>query len=236
MGIESRISSIQWARFFPEHRLFFSKVFASTNFVRTNFHSFDFLSIRFVVRECIWWHPVHWDEYQRPLLKRLAPVSWMLCPLPWRFSCRLALLLCFPRSHAASSRAGCCGCCCCCASQLLFNVTLGAGLGVASLSNVTRSPVWEITRSMQSPGTVALVMIANDFVCQNCNPWSCALDNFIQCSVFTSRNYSTPQSGLRLPRNSFVKDVLLQWYDPSSSRSSWSWWRTIFCDHLGYLL
>ena len=71
---------------------------------------------------------------------------------------------------------GCC-CCCCCTSQLLFSVTLGAGLGVASLSENTRSPFWEIFRWMQSPGTVSRVMIANDFVCQNCNPWSCALDN-----------------------------------------------------------
>ena len=33
---------------------------------------------------------------------------------------------------------------------------------------------------MQSPDTGLSVMIANDFVCQNCNPESCALDNFIQ--------------------------------------------------------
>ena len=60
-----------------------------------------------------------------------------------------------------SSSVGCCGCCCCFCfvSQLLFNVTLGAGLGVATLSNITRSQFWEITRSVQSLGTVALVMI-----------------------------------------------------------------------------
>ena len=67
--------------------------------------------------------------------------------------------------------------CCCCVSQLLFNVTFGAGFGVASLSNDTRSPFGEITRWTQSPGTVSQVMIANNFVCQNCNPRYCALDN-----------------------------------------------------------
>ena len=70
------------------------------------------------------------------------------------------------------------GCCCCCTSQLFFSVTLGAGLGVECLSNNTRSPFSEITLQMQSPGTGLWVMIANEFACQNCNPWSCALDNF----------------------------------------------------------
>ena len=46
----------------------------------------------------LWWLLVHWDKYQRPLLKwRVAPVSWLLFPLPWRFSFRLALLLRLPR-------------------------------------------------------------------------------------------------------------------------------------------
>ena len=37
--------------FHAEHHLLLCLVFSNTNFVRTNFHSFDFLSIRFVVRE-----------------------------------------------------------------------------------------------------------------------------------------------------------------------------------------
>ena len=69
--------------------------------------------------------------------------------------------------------------CCCCTSQLLFSVTLGAGLGVESLSNITRCPLSEIILKVQSPGTGLWVMIANDSVCKNCSPKSCASDNFI---------------------------------------------------------
>ena len=57
-------------------------------------------------------------------------------------------------SSSRSGCCGCCGCCCWCVCQFLFNVTLDAGLGVASCSKSTRSPFWEVTRSMQSPGTV----------------------------------------------------------------------------------
>ena len=68
--------------------------------------------------------------------------------------------------------------CCCCTSQSLLSVTLGAWP-----SNHTRSQFWEITLWMQSLGTMSWVMIANDIVCKYCNPWSCALDNFIQCTA-----------------------------------------------------
>ena len=69
---------------------------------------------------------------------------------------------------------------CCCTSQLLFSVTVGAGLGVESLSNSTRSLFSEITLKMPSPGTGLWVMIVNDFVCQNCNPKAGVLINFVQ--------------------------------------------------------
>ena len=149
---------------FAEHHLFFSQVFANTNFVRTNFHSFDFLSIRFVVRECIcddflftemstnihFWNGSH--QFLDGMSTSVAFfVSSRTPALLSQVACCFQLLLFTP-----SLRVGCCGCCCCCCvSQLLFNVTLGAGLAVASLSNITRSPFWEITRSMQFPGTVA---------------------------------------------------------------------------------
>ena len=42
---------------------------------------------------------------------------------------------------------------------MLFDVTLGAGIGVVSLSNCNRSPFWEITRWMQSLGSVAFVFL-----------------------------------------------------------------------------
>ena len=41
------------ACFFAKYHLVCSLVFANASFVRTNFHPFDFLSIRFVFRECI---------------------------------------------------------------------------------------------------------------------------------------------------------------------------------------
>ena len=110
----------------------------------------------------------------------------MACFVSSRTPARLPQVArCFQMLGTSSSSLGCCGCCCCCCCvcQFLFNVTLGAGLGVASRSKSTRFAFWEVTRSMQSPGTVVLVMIANYFVCQNHNPWSCALDNFIQCTT-----------------------------------------------------
>ena len=128
----------------------------SRHFVRANFDLFDFLTTRYVVRECIC------DDFLFPEMSTNVhfwngshAVLWMLCPLPWRFfvSSRVLALLsqvacCFQMLFTHSSSVGFCGCCCgcCCASQSLFNVTLGAGLGVASLSNNSRSPLWEITR------------------------------------------------------------------------------------------
>ena len=82
MGIELMISSTQWAPHYPlrqcEQHLLLRQVFSNTNF------------------------PFQWDEYQRPLQKWFARVSWMLVPLPWRISCRLEVLPGFPWSHAVS--------------------------------------------------------------------------------------------------------------------------------------
>ena len=69
-------------------------------YIRANFHSFDILSIRFVVRECICDDFLFTDMSTNVRFRSASPVSWMLVPLPWRVSYRLALLLCFPKSHA----------------------------------------------------------------------------------------------------------------------------------------
>ena len=113
--------------------------------------------------------------------------------------------------------------CCCWLCQLISNFTLGTSLGVSSLSNRTHSPFWDATRSIQSPGIAALVMIANDFVCQNCNPWSCAFDNRTQHTAFWSyfhfvtwgafcgtvkSSWGLPSSGSS-PKDSFVLEKLL---------------------------
>ena len=90
-------------------------------------------------------------------------------------------------SQIATSSRCCCGCCCCCCvCHLLFNVTLGAGLGASSLSKCTRSPLsfLETTRSIHSRCIVIYAMIANDFVCQNSIPWSWALCNRTQYTRF----------------------------------------------------
>ena len=134
-----------------------------------------------------WWLPVTKVHFW----SGSHPVSWMLfstsvaCFVSSRTPALLSQVArCVQMLATPFSAISCCGSCCCCyccyVRQLLFNVTLGAGPGVASLSNTTRSPFWEITRSIQSPGTVALVMIANVLVCQNRNPWSCTLDNLIR--------------------------------------------------------
>ena len=75
-------------------------------------------------------------------------------------------------------------CCCCWLRLFFFNVSLDVGLGVSCLSKSTRYPFWDVTRSIQSPGIVAWVMIANDFVCQNSNPWLYAFDNRTRYTVF----------------------------------------------------
>ena len=62
---------------------------------------------------------------------------------------------CFRLLWTPSLRTGCCYFVCRCQ---LFHA-LGAGLGVASLSNCIRSPFWEITRWVQSPGSVAFVIL-----------------------------------------------------------------------------
>ena len=74
-----------------------------------------------------------------------------------------------------ASRAGCC-----CTCQLLRSVTLGAGRAVESLSKSVRSTFLAMTFKMKSGGKRLCTIIACDFVCQNRNPWSCALDKFAQ--------------------------------------------------------
>ena len=115
-------------------------------FVRTNFHSFDFLSIRVLVRERIggdlFFTKMSKDVYQSP------GCQFHSCDVFFFFvSSRTSGLLspvacCFHMLVTSCSRTSCYCCCCCCwgACQLLFNVTLRAGLGVASLSDITRSP------------------------------------------------------------------------------------------------
>ena len=132
----------------------------------------------------------------------------VLHPLSWRLVHSHGLLLIVSHSCFAFpdhflfemlatsfSIMGCCGCCCCCCvCPLLFIVTLGAGLRVASLSKCTRSPLsfLETTRSMHSLCIVVCAMIANDPVCQNYIPWSKALcSRTPMCSilvVFPSRH------------------------------------------------
>ena len=76
------------------------------------------------------------------------PVS---CHCKWLLACAtVSSRVPFRLSHLAGSLEVLCtpsqrkGCCCC-TSQLLSSVTLGAGLGVASLSNITRYPFSETT-------------------------------------------------------------------------------------------
>ena len=68
-------------------------------------------------------------------------------------------------------------CCCCCLNfQASLRMTFGAGWGVVSLwYKVFASLSRKTTSSMQSAGTESWTMMAWDLVCQNFNPFSCAL-------------------------------------------------------------
>ena len=146
---------------------------------------FEHISVivhNFVFRECICADLVVTEtSIHIHVRSELLPVTWSASAMCFESSCTSALFsqvaLCFHRLGTSVCEMGCCGCCLCCCCwlcQFLFNVCLGAGLGVAHLSKSTRSPFLAVTRSMQSPGIVTWVMIANDFVCRNCAPWSCA--------------------------------------------------------------
>ena len=134
---------------------------------------FDILSIRFVVRECICddFFALRWEPTSASFLDaRSTSVAWFV-------SSRIPVLLsqvarCFQMPVTSIVAA---------AAVANYSLTKPwvLALGVANLSEIARSPIWEVTRTMQLPGNVALVMISNDFVYQNRNPCTCALDNFI---------------------------------------------------------
>ena len=83
------------ARLFAEHHLLFSNVLCKT------FCSSQFWLVRFLdyslrcSRMHLWWLPVPWDEYQRPLLKRFA-----CCSLD-AISTSVAFFRVIPRSSSA---------------------------------------------------------------------------------------------------------------------------------------
>ena len=168
MGIESMTSSIQWAPHCPFRKrhgwiLCWTPSSPSQGLLEYKFLfesilirpiSFVFISVRasFPLR----WVSASASEVASTSFLNVRSTS-MACFVSSRTLALLSQVArCFQMDGTSSSRAGCCGCycCCCCVCQLLFNVTLGAGLGIASLSKITRSPFWEVTRSMQSPGTV----------------------------------------------------------------------------------
>ena len=114
-----------------------------TNFVRTNLIrsiSLAFVSVRasFSVR----WVSASASEVACTnfLVARSTSVA---CFVSSGTLARLSQIArCFHVLGTPPSRIGCCGCCCCCCCvrQLLFNVTLGAGLGVPeSQSLILRS-------------------------------------------------------------------------------------------------
>ena len=231
--------------FSAEHHLFFSYVFSNTNFVRTNDHSFDILSIRLENASVITSCPLRrvptstFEPARTSFLSAISTssaffVSSRTLALLSQVACYFHMLL------TLSSRVGCCGCCCCCCcvSQLLFNVTLGAGLGVASLSYIIRSPFWEVTRSMQSPGSGAKVRtnlsnilhlgcvskkFGNVLSEEQCDHHEVSLhlgrfqmDSEVWrrllvelCLSFLTGIIPRSKNGLSVPRNSRVKDALL---------------------------
>ena len=154
---------------------FFARSLRTQIFVRTNLDSFHHFGIRLFIHRCSLW-----DHVVDIFLLRTASISvWeAICPsFPEQVltpvespepscapdQCSFTTIV-FTRLGTSVQEEECC---CCWLCQFFFNVTLGAGLGVSSLSKSTRSPFWDVTRSVQSPCIVAWVMIANDFVCQS---------------------------------------------------------------------
>ena len=150
-----------FARFLAKHHLLLRQIFANTIFcwmafvivsVVSSFAASFFISA-FVLTS------LSPRRVSTPMFKvvctsflwaRSASVEWSvtLCAPAWSSLC----VSCFQRLSTSVLKEECC---CCWLCQFFFNVTLGAGLGAPSLSKITRSPSWEITRSMQSPGFVA---------------------------------------------------------------------------------
>ena len=153
------------------------------------------------------WLLCYRGEYAHPcsfLWERSAAVEWSLT---FRASALSSLFVSsFQRLDTSVSDVDCS---CYWLCQFFSNVTMRAGLGVASLSKSTRSPFCEVTRSMQSPGIVAWVMIANDFVCKNSNPWSCALDNRTQSTAKVLSVELCNHHEILLPPGHFQMDSLV---------------------------
>ena len=163
MGIGSLISSIQWVPhclfwkwhgwdFLPTTIFSFARSCSNTNFVWTNFNSYDLFCFR--VSEFFFL----WDEFLPPLQKCVAPIAWLHSQLRGVF--RIVSHSCsdFPGSTLFPDALNVI-----LESRLLrlllcLPVTLQRDLGWCpwcwqSFEKYSIS-VLEVTRSMQSPGTV----------------------------------------------------------------------------------
>ena len=116
MDIALKISSIQSvphctiskiARFDSSLNIILS--FAKSSRIKILFKPTFNLSISLIFpsffKSDLWRLLVRWDQFQRPLLKRISHCFQCPFPLQWRFSFHLALLLCFPRWQHLSKDA-----------------------------------------------------------------------------------------------------------------------------------
>ena len=99
-------------------------------------------------------------------------VSCLRAPLPWRVSCRLALLLCFPCLDCLLDKRAAVFA----AAAVFANCSSTWPWVLVLVLRAFRNSVLRSYPSMQSFGT----MVYDDFVCLHHTPWFCALDNFMQ--------------------------------------------------------
>ena len=167
MGIESLTSFIRWVRStMPMLKMVGWILCWTPSSSSQGLLEYKFCSNQCCFSQCLlysyhWVLLSQWDEYHLSLQKWVAPVAWVTLLFLASVACFVSsrtpawlsqVARCFQMLWTSSSRLGCC-CCCCCVCQNLFNVTFGGGLRVARRSKSTRSPFWDVTRSMQSPGT-----------------------------------------------------------------------------------
>ena len=102
---------------------------------------------------------------RRSISEDCIDLFFQLAPVP-RTTCHPPKIVAVAGAHCAAAAKATCF------------LEFGLGFGVRILWNMIRPPSSPTTLSMHWCGTDWCTMIAFDFVCQNCNPRSCARDNF----------------------------------------------------------
>ena len=172
------------ARLFTEYHLIFRQVVPYRNLVWSSFYSVDFLRVRFVLQDCVLsnflYSEINVNVHFRSRLPTVSRGCFHSCGVslvPSRVPDRLShFAISFEVLFTTSLLTGCC----CSCRPIAFQRNIGSWpWGWESFEQCSIF----FLRNHSMSGISWHKIMGDDrkwLLCQNCIPWSCALDNFIQ--------------------------------------------------------